>query len=157
VDAKYWDQKYWEQKNFRGDEYHMAVGSTIAEYAAPFWIILAGAIVGGIIFTLLSLIRAEQRALNGALAGGLNIAKTLWKIKNLIALGGSVLLSMTITILLSRIEEAQSLIKVNVSDFWGAIAVGFLANYGGWALLDKMVPGSGKDESKKQNQETSSP
>jgi hypothetical protein len=46
------------------------------------------------------------------------------------------------TVVLSRIAETQFFIKVSVSDFWGAIAVGFLANYGGWALLDKMVPGA---------------
>jgi len=146
VDAKYWDQKHGEQENFSGDEYYTAVGSADAEYAAPRGIILLGAIVGGFLFTFLSLIRAEERALHGASARPLNIAKTLGKARNFLAVGGSILLSVIITILLSRIEEAQSFIKVNVSDFWGGIAVGFLANYGGFALLDKMVP---KGESKK--------
>jgi hypothetical protein len=146
VDAKYWDQKHGEQENFSGDEYYTAVGSADAEYAAPRGIILLGAIVGGFLFIFLSLIRAEERALHGASARPLNIAETLGKAKNFLAVGGSILLSVIITILLSRIEEAQSIIKVNVSDFWGGIAVGFLANYGGFALLDKMVP---KGESKK--------
>jgi hypothetical protein len=147
--------KYWEQENFSGDDYHTAVGTTTVEYAAPHEIILMGAILGGIIFTFFSLLRAEQGALNGALTGRSNIAKTFGKIENLLALGGSVLLSVIITILLSRIEQAQSFIRVNVSDFWGGIAVGFLANYGGWALLDKIVGGAGKDKSKKQTQTTS--
>lgn len=149
------DAKYWEQENFSGDDYHTAVGTTTAEYAAPRSIILVGAILGGIIFTFISLVRAEQRALDGSLTGRPNMARTFGKIENLLALGGSVLLSVIITILLSRVEQAQSFIRVNVSDFWGAIAVGFLANYGGWALLDKMVGGAGKDKSKKQTQITS--
>ena len=72
----------------------------------------------------------------------MDIAKAFGK--QLIVLAGSVLLSVIITILLSRIEAAQSLIKVNASDFWGGIAVGFLANYGGSALLSKMVPPAAK-------------
>ena len=67
---------------------------------------------------------------------------------------GSILLSVIITILLSRIAETQFFIKVSVSDFWGAIAVGFLANYGGWAMLDKMVPGGGKGGEAKKHLET---
>ena len=57
---------------------------------------------------------------------------------------GSVLISVMITILLSRIEETQFFIKVSVSDFWGSIAIGFLANYGGWPLLKQIVPVSKK-------------
>ena len=81
VDAKYWDQKHGEEKNFSGDEYYTAVASADAEYAAPRWIILLGAIVGGFLFTSLSLIRAEEGALRGDSAGLLNIAKTLGKAK----------------------------------------------------------------------------
>jgi hypothetical protein len=147
------DAKYWGQENFTGYKYFMAAGSAAADYAAPRGIILAGAIAGGFLFTFLSLIRAEERALHGASARILDVAKTFGKGGTLFALGGSILLSLIITILLSRIEEAQSFIKVNISDFWGGIAVGFLANYGGWALLDTMVLRAGKDESKKQNQE----
>jgi hypothetical protein len=39
---------------------------------------------------------------------------------------------------------------VSVSDFWGAIATGFLANYGGWALLDKMIPVKNKGGEEKK-------
>lgn len=129
------DAKYWENRSFADDQYQMAIGSTNADYAAPRGVVLSGAIVGAILFTLLSLFRAREGSVDIAKAG-----------KQVLALGGAVLLSLIITILLSRVEAAESLIKVNISDFWGGIAVGFLANYGGFALLNKMVPPAEKSQ-----------
>ena len=62
-----------------------------------------------------------------------------------LAFAASGLLSAIITILLARIAETQFIIKVSVSDLWGAIAVGFLINYGGWTLLERLMPQDGKD------------
>lgn len=149
------EAKYWDQANFNGGNYHTAVVAKTAEYSAPQSIILVGAILGGLIFTGLSMVRSEQSALSGVSVGALNAAVTYGKIAA--TLIGSVLLSVIITILLSRIEQTQFFVKVSVSDFWGAIAVGFLANYGGWALLDKMVPGAGKGQPQKQTQTTTNP
>jgi hypothetical protein len=114
-----------------------------------------GAVLGGLIFTVLSMVRGEENAMNGASAGRSDTAKTLGKV--VLILVGSSLLSVIVTILLSRVEQTQFFIKVSVSDFWGAIAVGFLANYGGWAILDKMVPGAGKGQPQKQTQTTANP
>ena len=58
----------------------------------------------------------------------------------------SALLSAVVTILLSRISESQFLIQVTVTDFWGAIAIGFVANYLGWNVLNKIVPRIGAAE-----------
>ena len=149
------EAKYWDQRKFDGDDYHTSVETKSIEYAAPQRIILLGAVLGGLIFTILSMVRAEQSTVNDASAGRLSAAKTLGKI--VLTLVGSILLSVIITILLSRIAETQFFIKVSVSDFWGAIALGFLANYGGWALLDKMIPGGSKGgEAKKIQMKTGS-
>jgi hypothetical protein len=145
------EAKYWDQRKFDGDDYHTAVEAKTVEYAAPQSVILLGAALGGLIFAVLGMVRAEQNAVNGAQAARFDFAKAFGK--TVAVLVGSILLSVIITILLSRIAETQFLIRVSVSDFWGAIAVGFLANYLGWALLDKMVPGGGKgDEAKKRTQ-----
>ncbi len=134
------EAKYWDQKNFKGDDYHTAVQSKNVLFAAPQWVILLGAALGGLIFTALTMLRAEQTGGSAGVEGFLSMAKTLGKI--VVALFGSILLSVIVTILLSRVSETQFFIKVSVSDIWGAIAVGFLANYGGWALLDRMTKGT---------------
>lgn len=51
----------------------------------------------------------------------------------------SMLLSVVIAILLSRLSETQFLIKVNVNDFWGAIAIGFIAAASGTKALQKLA------------------
>jgi len=52
---------------------------------------------------------------------------------------GAVLLSAIVTILLARISETQFLIRVTVADLWGAVAIGFVANYLGAELIKKMI------------------
>jgi hypothetical protein len=131
------EAKYWEHNKFDRTDYHTAVETKTLEFVAPQSIILLGAAVGGFIFALISWVRSQERSMHGAASGRLRLAKAT---KTIAAFVGSILLSVIVIILLGRIAETQFFVKVTVSDFWGAIAVGFLANYGGWALLDKMVP-----------------
>ena len=135
--------KYWDRADFSGDNYRTAVDSKTVEYSAPLTIVMVGAVIGGILFTLLSIIRAEENQIESTakervIGGGKMFLQFL----------GAGLLSAIVTILLSRIDETQFFVKVSVSDFWGAIAVGFLANYGGWALLDKMIPRATKESAR---------
>ena len=51
----------------------------------------------------------------------------------------AMLISAVVTIILSRISDTQFPIKVSVSDFWGALTVGFFAYFLGYKLIDKMV------------------
>jgi hypothetical protein len=136
------EAKYWDQKKFEEYDYHTAFQSKTVQFAAPQPVILFGAALGGLIFWALSIVRAEQSEANGATVGLLKTAKTYGK--TIAAILGSILLSWIVTILLSRVSEAQFFIKVTVSDVWGAVALGFIANYGGWALLDKMISPSTK-------------
>jgi fluoride ion exporter CrcB/FEX len=53
---------------------------------------------------------------------------------------GAILLSIIVTILLTRLSESQFIIKINIVDFWGSLVVGFAANYGGAKVLDKIFP-----------------
>jgi hypothetical protein len=123
------EAKYWDQQDLSVDNYRTVVESTPVDYAAPLSIILIGAVLGGFLFTCLKLVRSAEQARGEIL-----------KQKAVAQLAGSALLSVTVTVLLSRISETQFLIQVSVADFWGAILIGFLANYGGWPLLDKMIP-----------------
>ena len=47
---------------------------------------------------------------------------------------------MIVTILLSRIADTQFYVRITVNDLWGAIALGFIANYAGYRFLLKLVP-----------------
>ncbi len=138
------EAKYWDKMKFDGDDYHTAVADKTVDFAAPESIILVGAILGGLIFALLSWVRAEEG--NQVNLSRSRLDNVPASVKIGLSLLGSALLSVIITILLSRIQETQFFIKVSVSDLWGAIAVGFLGNYGGFALLDKMIPGANKDK-----------
>jgi hypothetical protein len=49
-------------------------------------------------------------------------------------------LGVTVTILLSRISRSESLIRVDASDLWSAIVVGFAANYVGLRIFQSILP-----------------
>jgi hypothetical protein len=49
------------------------------------------------------------------------------------------ILSMMVTILLSRLSDTQFLVKVSVNDLWGAIAVGFVVGASGTSVLQKFT------------------
>ena len=57
-----------------------------------------------------------------------------------IGLLGAALLAAIVTILLARLANSQFVIQVTIRDFWGAVAIGFIANYIGRKMLDRMVP-----------------
>lgn len=55
-------------------------------------------------------------------------------------IASAALFSIIVTILLSRLSDTQFLIKVSVNDFWGAIAVGFMATATRKTILQKLAP-----------------
>lgn len=133
------EAKYWTRRSFDNDGYHTAIETKPANFAAPQSIIVLGAILGGLIFTVLSWIRKAEEDAPKAVSNW--PSDRPWTAgRAFLTIAGSILLSITITILLSRIQDTQFFIKVTVEDFWGAIAIGFFANYGGWKVLDKMFP-----------------
>ena len=46
------------------------------------------------------------------------------------------------TVLLARLSETQFLIRVSINDFWGAIAIGFVADLLGIKILQKILSGA---------------
>jgi len=51
----------------------------------------------------------------------------------------SILLSITATILLSRLADTQFIVKVTVNDIWGAIAIGFVASASGKKIFQGIL------------------
>jgi hypothetical protein len=52
---------------------------------------------------------------------------------------GAILLSVTVVIISSRLSESQFPLQVSVSDFWGALTIGFVGNFVGVYLIQKLI------------------
>ncbi|MFN8814201.1 MAG: hypothetical protein ACK5ZU_15385 [Acidobacteriota bacterium] len=65
-------------------------------------------------------------------------------VSTLYQFGTAGLMSCVITILISRLGETQLPVKVAVNDFWGAIAIGVVANYSGESVLARLSGGAGE-------------
>ena len=92
---------------------------------APQSIVLVGAGIGGLIaYFLLPNVRLRPH-------------RFAW-----MDLAAAALLSTIVTILVSRISEAQFPVKISVNDFWGAITMGFIAGASGTAILKKYTGGA---------------
>lgn len=97
---------------------------------APQWVIILGALIGGLIaYFLLPQLRLTPEHVDFS-----GVATAL-------------LLSVIVTILLSRIADTQFFIKVSVNDIWGAIAIGFLGCASGTNMIKKALPGAGSSKS----------
>jgi hypothetical protein len=102
---------------------HSTVLDVKIPVVAPQWVIIVGAILGGLIaYILLPNLRLRPGTVE---VSGLFTAA---------------LLSTIATILLARISETQFVIKVSINDLWGAIAVGFVATASGTSFLQRYVP-----------------
>ncbi len=130
------DAKYWFHPN---EDYHTTAESTTLHFAAPQSVILVGAALGGLVaFYLFP--HARRRMIIRKKNREITIMSVVQRVaKEIGGIVGSILLSAIVTILLSRISETQFFIKVTVTDFWGAIAIGFVANYLGARWLDKLL------------------
>lgn len=123
--------KYWTDPTLPKDGYRTLTKSVSLPVSAPLFVILFGAAVGGLISYLI--FPGSRRV-----GSGTN-NRFLKSIIPLVGASGAMLLSVIVTIMLARISETQFLISVTVNDFWGAIVIGFAANYGGSKLLEKML------------------
>ncbi len=107
---------------------------------APQTVILFGAAVGGL-FAYFIHPQARRRLIDSAPSRGRTFLHEATR-RILQEIGGAfaaLLLSTIVTILLSRISETQFFIRVTVSDLWGAITIGFVANYAGSTILSKIL------------------
>jgi len=119
--------------------YRTTTQTAIIHVAAPQFVILFGAALGGLLAYFI-LPQARARLVQTPSTGQTKVDRFISRaLKEAAGIAGAILLSTMITILLSRISETQFLIKVTVADVWGAIAIGFVANYAGAKALTKLL------------------
>jgi len=116
--------------------YHTATEGRDVQVSASQQIILLGAFLGGLLAYLIK----EYYGVNNALIVGMTntlgkriISQTEWLAAGLFA--------AATVILASRLSDTFP-VKVNANDFWGAIALGFVFQWIGVKLLEKL-PGMG--------------
>jgi len=133
--------KYWRGPKTNEGTYYTIAKTTELQIAAPQSVIMLGAIVRGIIaFAVLPRSRRYRTTVTET-----NTTVTLKSAVSRVfpatyGLFGAALLSVIVTILLARMADTQFLVKVTVNDFWGAIAIGFVANYFGSRALERLLP-----------------
>ena len=127
------DAKYWRHPD---GEYHTITESTALHFAAPQSVLILGAAFGGLIaFYLFPVARARF--------------VTIYKpredtrfgrvVRELAGIVGAILLSTIVSILVARISDTQFFLKVTITDFWGAIATGFVSVYVGANVLNRLI------------------
>lgn len=135
--------KYWTDGSFPTAGYRTVTKSVTLPVTAPQFVILLGAAVGGVIgYIILPRARRRRARPTNRLAHYLQRATEV---------SGAMMLSVIVTILLSRVAGTQFVISVTVNDFWGAIAIGFAANYAGTKLLDRLVPSKSTNDKEKDD------
>jgi hypothetical protein len=122
---------YWIDPTRVGDpDPWRSVETANLDVAAPLWVILFGAVIGGLIaYRIL-----PQRNQGGNLTPG----RHLWLIKAGAFLG-TILLSVIVAILWARLSDFVTPIRLTITDLWGGIAIGFVGNYYGLGLLGKIT------------------
>jgi hypothetical protein len=119
-------------------DYYTFVDSADLNMEIPESLVTVGAIVGGSLGYLVAATRP-----NGDFSGWSDVKSKseylsyAWMI--FYKLFSASLLSVVVTILLSRLSDTQFAIKVSVSDFWGAITIGFLSYFLGNKLIDQIL------------------
>lgn len=160
--------KYWTDPTLPDNQYRTLTESAVINVSAPQSVILLGASAGGICaYLLLKFSKARRNQALGV--GSEDVHSNQICLKYLILifkfiLGsfafvrdiiGAVLLSGIVTILIARISESKFLVSVEVSDFWGSVATGFIANYAGTSFLKRLV-GSEEKNSEDEHREVTS-
>ena len=130
--------KYWTEQALPAENYRLLSKTISVPVVAPLMVILFGAAIGGLLahFVLPQAVPAPSA----------NQGLILRISRRIAAMAGSALLSVIVTIVLSRVAETQFLISVTVNDVWGAVVTGFVANYFGYKALAKILPNTGDDQ-----------
>jgi len=92
----------------------------VVELEAATWVILFGAWLGSIA-AYLFLVCMRKRP---------------WSISGFL---GACLLGPTVALFLKRLGDAAFVVTINVNDFWGAIVIGYIAQYIGLQIIDRYV------------------
>lgn len=136
--------KYWTNASRPPQRYYISTQSLAVRVMAPQFVILLGAALGGLIaYSLFPGRRTQQIVEVDKEVGSHRVQRVKRESARLsgsvgLALG-AMLWSAIATILLSRLSDTQFVVRVSVNDFWGAIAIGFVAQYAGSKWLEKLL------------------
>jgi hypothetical protein len=141
VGAKYWLNPRRDARN-----YHTAHQSIVVHIGAPQFVILLGAMIGGFVaYLIFPSRRTAEVKTESSTTSWVKISRATRAIfavqKRVGTAFGAMLWSAIATILLSRLSDTQFLVKVTVADFWGAIAIGLVAQYVGSRWLERLIGG----------------
>jgi hypothetical protein len=145
VQAKFWPvtggkaitKEELKKSNYDAPGYQNAVATDATPIGAPITVILFGAAIGGLAAYMVGkLSGGGSNSSQSGGAGALSLFATT--ASTVSAAFGAMLLGCIVTILLSRLAETEFPIRVNVSDLWGAIAIGFVGAYSGTSVLAKI-------------------
>lgn len=97
---------------------------------ASAWVILFGASIGGsIAYLILWLVAGREPS---------RISKHI-ALARIAGLLSAALLGGVVALFLQRIGNANFVVNININDFWGAIIVGFIAEYMGIKIIDQLL------------------
>jgi hypothetical protein len=130
---------YWTGSAAAPRSTRTATRSVVVAVSAPQFVILVGSAVGGILaYFVFPDVKRRRRVSREVSQSALQYWG--WRaFEEGAAVVGSLSLSIIVTILLSRLADTQFVVKITVTDFWGAIAVGFVANYAGYKALERLL------------------
>lgn len=94
------------------------------------WVILLGASIGGIFMYLL------MWFVGATGAPDIGYAKWLSRGAGLVS---AAILAAIVTLMLQRIGNTALFVTISVNDFWGATVVGFISQYVGVQILDRII------------------
>lgn len=116
-----------------GDSYVKNVTSQVEMESSP-WVLIIGAAIGGILCFVLQM-----------LFGAINLGDSYLSIIKgvLVGFSSAVILSGVVTVLLSRLATTDFLIVVKIKDIWGAIATGFVVQWFGFPVLERILTSIG--------------
>jgi len=138
--------KFWTDPRRRPLRYISQSQTAVIHVAAPQTVILFGAEIGGVLaYVLLPSRRREREGATTVSDRQGNRLFYVWRLtkpyRRRISGGiAAMLWSAMVTILLARLSETQFVVRVSVNDFWGAITIGFVAQYVGSKWLERLFP-----------------
>lgn len=132
-----------------GDSFTKATTTNVEIEASP-WVLISGAVAGGVLAFALQALGSAQRKRRH---------RTRRKRISALVLGlaSALLLTSVVTILLSRLSTSQFLVNVHVRDIWGAMAIGFVVQWFGFSYLERILPKEGEDETPHQSSAVNKP
>ncbi len=145
INARYWIDSTKNITTLQPADYFSCTNNVIVSASAPEGVLLLGAAIGGLIAYLIFPRRRTTNLVTAPLDWSLPLRT--WTRRVTVTVGsslpgafGAMLWAALVTILLSRLAKTDFVVQISVPDFWGAIAAGFIAQYGGTKWLERLVP-----------------